>query len=60
MNRAERRAKARKRKGGCGASVSFGRHHSDIPVSPILEYTSKIGKDDHMKKVLRSKQVPGY
>lgn len=60
MNRGERRAKARKMKGGCGASISIGKQHADVPVSPILDYVVKAGKEDDMKKTLRSKQTPGY
>jgi hypothetical protein len=63
MNRGERRAKSRKPKGGCGVSVSFGRGSALMPqdmVSPVLEYCAELGKEERRKKVLRSKQVPGY
>jgi hypothetical protein len=59
MNRSERRAASRKTKGSSGVSVTFGRT-PDPYYSPALDYVGKICKQEDKKKVLRSKQVPGY
>lgn len=62
MNRSERRAAARKVKGGCGGSgitIHFG-PQKEPNYTPALDCAVKAGKDYKTARTLRSKQVPGY